>query len=201
MRTSRCWLAIAVIAAGFVAVPTAAAVEADAIAQKGCFAQTYNDHFRVLSYHRGTRIAHLSRYGIAPSGSHKISRTAAFETKVTASAKLSAGASAGASSIFAHVEAHFDVTVRAAGQHTRSGSVTVTDTVKNPTSHNKLFIAFDGVNTYSGAYRYVFCGWDQQVHRHRGHYLTYNDYTQAILRCGAGDAGVRLFKRALNHCS
>jgi hypothetical protein len=167
----------------------------------GCFPQTYQGKLRVVTYHRGPFIAHSSGIVIGPSGSHTVTRTAAFEDKVTAGAQFNAGGSGEVGTVFAKVNAHFDVTVKSEGSHTRSGSVSVTDVVSNPTRRNKKFIAFDGVTVYSGRYYLTTCGADQRVHRKHGHYVTFNNITAGIARCGAGGAGSAITRLALQRCS
>ncbi|MBA2559804.1 MAG: hypothetical protein H0V07_07935 [Propionibacteriales bacterium] len=163
--------------------------------------QTYQGTYKVTTFNRTPVITHSSGLVLGPSGSHTVTKSAAFETKVVAGAELNAGGSVGADTVFAKVEGHFDVTVRAEGSHTQSGSISVTDVVSNPTRRNKKFIAFDGVTKYFGRYFLRTCGWDQQVHRKHGHYRTFNNYTEGIPRCGAGDAGSAITHLALKRCS
>jgi hypothetical protein len=166
----------------------------------GCMPQTYRGAYRVTTFHRHPRLTHVALYVIGPSGSHTVTKTAAFETKVTAGAELNAGGSVGADEVFAKVEAHFNVTVRVEGSHTQSGSISVTDVVSNPTRRNKVFIAFDGVTVYSGHYFLRTCGADRQVHRRYGHYRSFNNFTEGIPRCGAGDGGSAITHLALRRC-
>jgi hypothetical protein len=166
----------------------------------GCMPQTYQGTYKVTTFHRHPVLTHVAHYVIGPSGSHTVTKTAAFETKITAGAELNVGGSVGAGSVFAKVEGHFDVTVRAEGSHTQSGSISVTDVVANPTRRNKVFIAFDGVTVYSGKYFLRTCGRDRQVHRMHGHYRSYNDFTEGIPRCGAGDGGSAITHLALRRC-
>lgn len=208
MKTTRKFSTSLVAAGMVVAVtsPTAtgALVGDDAsVQQTGCLPQHYDDHVarKSVTYNRAPVLTHARGHVLAPSGSRTVTLTAAFETRVEAEATINAGGSVEADAIFGKVEGHFDVTVRVQGSRTSSYSVQVQDRVSNPTGRNKKFIAFEGVTKFYGSFTYVSCGYDQQVHRERGRYSTYNNQTSGIPRCGAGHAGSAITRLALKTCA
>jgi hypothetical protein len=165
----------------------------------GCMPQTYPGSLHVATYHRMPWITHRSVLWLA-SGSSTTHETAALQARVLASARLDIGVDLGARRVFRQVNRHFGSAVQSAGRRTAGGKLTLTDTVRNPTWQRKEFVAFDGVSRYAGRYYLKTCGRDRVVRRIPGHYVTFNDYTVGVVRCGAGDAGSRIVHVALQSC-
>jgi hypothetical protein len=99
-----------------------------------------------------------------------------------------------ATRVIAKASANTQLTLKAAGSHTATTGLKVTDTISNRTGHNATFPFFKGTKTASGRYRYYFCEEissttyprPKHVFYKPGTWRSYTGNSDGAVRCGAG---------------
>jgi hypothetical protein len=175
-----------------------------------CRLGTYKEHPKLVTAHRQPAVTHISTYGIGPTVSHKVTREADHATTVNSGWHLAGSAdiaTKGFASLIAKVDVHFDGNYKKSSGHTARGSVSVTDTVANRTSHNVQYVFYSGVTHAYGAVRWYFCEHyyvDGQnygpnlVTYYPGTWTSYAVPGSGALSCSGGSRGLgALAKRAL----
>lgn len=172
-----------------------------------CRVGTYRAHFTVVTAHRQPAITHISTYGIGPTVSHRVTRTAAYAQTVKAGWSVSASAhmsTSGFARLIAKVDVSLDGTYRNSAGHTSTGSVSVTDTVANNTRHNIQYVFYSGVTHGYGQFRYYFCNLyyrDGQSYGNPlvtyfpGKWTSYAVPGSGALSCSAGRTGLGALAR------
>jgi hypothetical protein len=176
---------------------------------KSCRPGRYNPSYRIRTAHEAPAVTHVRSHGIAPGGSRTVTRTAAFQQRLSANARFKYGSEVGASGVakvLLKAEAKLNVQLAARGSKTTTNNVTITDVVSNPTNSNKIFVFYRGYTNATGAFRYYFCkiyylpgqNYGPPFVTYRiGKWSSYRVMGEGALRCGAGSGGNALAAAAL----
>jgi hypothetical protein len=150
-------LATALGTAGLVAVLGS---PADAASGSGCRVSDYNPQWVVTSYRKKAVITTATQYGLPAHSSVHREKTSEHTTTYRASGKLNVGgsiSSSGLGRLLAKVDAHFDITVAAAGSTTRSSTQKVRVDVNNPANKNTAYVAYSGYQLFYGTFKKSYC--------------------------------------------
>lgn len=178
---------------------------------KPCRIGRYHAHPKLVTARSRPAVTHLSTYGMGPSVSHQVTRTARYQETVHSGWHFAGSAdvsTSGLARLIAKVDIHFDGAYRKTTGHTTTRSVSVTDTIVNRTGHNVQYVFYSGVTHAYGRDRWYFC--EQYyvngqnygpvlVTYYPGKWTTYTAPGSGALRCGAGRRGLgALARRALD---
>ena len=191
MRTSRLLvlpLIIGAAAAPMIAPPAQAAATSASAAR--CLVTSYIGYQRVYSFYTKPVITHATQHGVGAHTSETVTESAAYQTKVTAGTKYSAGASGSVSWLWGSVGEHFNVTVAKSKSQTSTKTVTIKKYVANHSSHNRIYVAYRGVTTYTGHWYRTYCNGHGStvgnIEKHWGSYITYAGGGDGFLYCKGG---------------
>lgn len=168
---------------------------ADVVVDKTCSPHKYRTHYKIVRSYRAPAITHIKTVGISPGGSRKVSKTVNFQTRVSAAVNYSSSTSVSAGKVLAKASAKVNMSLKASGSHTRSGSSTVSDRVVNRTRHNVQYVFYKGVTKANGSFRKYRCQHYYMPGQNYGYYkITYTpgrwrSYAipgEGAVRCGAG---------------
>lgn len=187
------------VGAALVVVLPAVPAMADGHTSTTCNLSTYTPHYKIMSAARSAGITHLSTHVLPPSGTRSVTRTTEFYRQLSAGVTYNSGATvsaSGISKVLAKAEVAVNMELKAAGSVTNKSTLSITETISNPTGHNAQFVFYRGYTKASGAFRYYYCRqWylpgqnygPVYVSYHDGKWRSYNIYGEGAPRCGAGE--------------
>lgn len=147
------------VTASVVALPVANA-DASVNTHKGCHPAKYKAHYTITSAQKAPRITHIRTYAMPPSSRHKVTKSASYYSRLSASVRVGAGASissSGISRVLGKASARVNMALKAAGTKTSTHSESVTDWIKNQTHHNVQFVFYKGWTKAWGSFRHYYC--------------------------------------------
>ena len=173
-----------------------------------CKPAKYNNHYTAVTTAKKPVVTHLHAFAMPPSSSHKVTKSATKQTtlraRVAYKSKTDISVSA-AKKILAAASVSAELHLAAAGSHTVTSSVQVTDTISNKTRRNAQYVFFRGNLSAKGTFRYHYCSMYYTPTGNVGYFVYYKDgswssyqiYSDGAARCGAGGATNAVTRAAL----
>ena len=202
-------LVVAVLGAlGVVSTAPADASTGPVRTSQKCNYKTYKNHYTARTTAKKPVVTHLHAYAMPPSSSHTVTKSASKQTVLKASvaykSKTDISVSA-AKKIMAAASVSAEMTLSASGSRTVDKTVTVTDTISNPSKRNAQYVFFRGNMAAQGTFRYTYCSRYYTPTGNIGYYVYYKDgtwksfqiYSDGAARCGAAGAVNAVTKAAL----
>ena len=177
---------------------------------KTCRPKKYQAHYAITAATKQPSITHIKTYTMPPFSRHKVTKTASFYAQLSSRVRFGGSAKIGASGItkvLTQAEVKVSMQLQAAGKVTTRHSVSVTDTIANPTKHNAQFVFYDGWTHAYGTFRYYYCrqyylpgqsyGPSYVTYR-QGRWTSYNIQGEGAFRCGSGTKSFGALAKAAN---
>jgi hypothetical protein len=165
--------------------------------------------FNVKGVRSEIKVGYAKRFYLSPGEKVKEVRKVHKDMTIKARADFSYDAGGGISGVgklLLKAEAKTHASLMAFGSYNKATYTTVKQTVSNPTSRNKKFVAFKATYQYQGHFKRLFCqqhpvqAYPTWVDWGKGTWQSHEELEEGTLRCGAGTPGAVATFVAQRHC-